>query len=397
MKKAILVGWLKQPEVLVERIQFFLDWKLPQLKALYRTFEFNQTAQEMADWLLEVSAPWIDSVCNVSHAAQSAAGRSTSVGTGTLLTAMENQDEFRKIANEFGATTRPSPAMSATSTPLPPRTILKICVAYEGAHTENPIWPQTAGLKPVYEVMESWSEDITGCRTFAELPKAAQQLIPSSTEEPHHEDCQAYHPCSPCCAWRPCPPSAMTLKSSDIHEGQLMDKAFSFNGFGCSGDNRSPQLSWQDLPAGTKSVAIHPPYDPDAPHRQRLVALAGGASWMSTPLLQLHHYLGIRQQPLHRVLIYAPTIIWVEQGHKQLWWQEKRLAFDQASWLLIPGRSPAHLRAGGPLETALACGYDSPSRFAARFKQEFGLTPYQYLRTCPSSLSLAAAKQVNSY
>ncbi len=66
MKKAILVGWLKQPEVLVERIQFFLDWKLPQLKALYPTFEFNQTAQEMADWLLEVSAPWIDSVCNVS-------------------------------------------------------------------------------------------------------------------------------------------------------------------------------------------------------------------------------------------------------------------------------------------------------------------------------------------
>ena len=43
------------------------------------------------------------------------------------------------------------------------------------------------------------------------------------------------------------PASAMTLKSSDIHEGQLMDKAFSFNGFGCSGDNRSPQLSWQDL------------------------------------------------------------------------------------------------------------------------------------------------------
>ncbi|HAT2711840.1 TPA: helix-turn-helix transcriptional regulator [Aeromonas hydrophila] len=270
---------------------------------------------------------------------------------------------------------------------------------------------------------------------------------------------------------------------------------------------------------------------------------------MSTPLLQLHHYLGIRQQPLHRVLIYAPTIIWVEQGHKQLWWQEKRLAFDQASWLLIPAghqltfvnqpeqgkfrsraltlltpppvewlsaaqagplREPrltvspalafcfelvcsmadrrlneatqvqllqgfyAELQAAGgldllfpahtmtlgerlarylgvepgadhtlegvaphfamsrasmarklaaegrsfrqlltqvrmshaltllqqglaPLETALACGYDSPSRFAARFKQEFGLTPYQYLRTCPSSLSLATVRQVNSY
>ncbi|MGX9079649.1 adenylosuccinate synthetase, partial [Klebsiella pneumoniae] len=67
MKKAILVGWLKQPEVLVERIQFFLDWKLPQLKALYPSFEFSQSAQEMADWLLEVSAPWIDAVCNVSE------------------------------------------------------------------------------------------------------------------------------------------------------------------------------------------------------------------------------------------------------------------------------------------------------------------------------------------
>ena len=54
---------------------------------------------------------------------------------------------------------------------------LKICVAYEGAHTENPIWPQTAALTPVYEKMESWSEDISGCRTFAELPKAAQDYV----------------------------------------------------------------------------------------------------------------------------------------------------------------------------------------------------------------------------
>ncbi|MGL5609177.1 MAG: YbhB/YbcL family Raf kinase inhibitor-like protein, partial [Aeromonas veronii] len=39
------------------------------------------------------------------------------------------------------------------------------------------------------------------------------------------------------------PAFAMTLKSADIHEGQLMAKQFSFNGFGCSGDNHSPQLS----------------------------------------------------------------------------------------------------------------------------------------------------------
>ncbi|WP_279450854.1 helix-turn-helix transcriptional regulator [Aeromonas hydrophila] len=257
---------------------------------------------------------------------------------------------------------------------------------------------------------------------------------------------------------------------------------------------------------------------------------------MNPPLLQQSRYLGVHQQPLHRVLIYAPTIIWVQQGHKQLWWQDRHVLFNKESWLLVPaghqltfvnqpeqgkfsshtltllapppaqwqadaspavmreprlevspalafcfelvctmgsrnlseatqsqllygfyaelhaahalnmlfpvstmslgerlarylsaepaidhtlesiaphfsmsratlvrklaaeGRSFRQLlaqvrmshaltllqRALTPLEVALACGYDSPSRFAARFKQEFGLTPYQYLRTCPS-------------
>lgn len=60
------------------------------------------------------------------------------------------------------------------------------------------------------------------------------------------------------------PAGAMTLSSTDIQEGQLMGKSLSFNGFGCKGENRSPQLSWRDLPAGTQSVAITA-YDPDAP------------------------------------------------------------------------------------------------------------------------------------
>lgn len=37
-----------------------------------------------------------------------------------------------------------------------------------------------------------------------------------------------------------------------------------FNGFDCSGDNKSPQLSWKNVPEGTKSFAITM-YDPDAP------------------------------------------------------------------------------------------------------------------------------------
>lgn len=37
-----------------------------------------------------------------------------------------------------------------------------------------------------------------------------------------------------------------------------------FNGFGCTGANVSPELSWANAPAGTKSFAITM-YDPDAP------------------------------------------------------------------------------------------------------------------------------------
>ncbi|WP_392560788.1 YbhB/YbcL family Raf kinase inhibitor-like protein [Orbus mooreae] len=37
-----------------------------------------------------------------------------------------------------------------------------------------------------------------------------------------------------------------------------------FNGFGCHGENRSPMLAWQDIPAGTEYFAITV-YDPDAP------------------------------------------------------------------------------------------------------------------------------------
>lgn len=58
--------------------------------------------------------------------------------------------------------------------------------------------------------------------------------------------------------------SAMTLTSQDIQEGSRMADTYAFNGFGCSGDNLSPQLSWNDVPAGTKSFAITA-YDPDAP------------------------------------------------------------------------------------------------------------------------------------
>jgi len=52
------------------------------------------------------------------------------------------------------------------------------------------------------------------------------------------------------------------LSSKDI-SGQLSSKEV-FSGFGCKGDNISPQLFWDKVPEGTKSFALTV-YDPDAP------------------------------------------------------------------------------------------------------------------------------------
>ncbi|MDO6684935.1 MULTISPECIES: YbhB/YbcL family Raf kinase inhibitor-like protein [unclassified Agarivorans] len=58
--------------------------------------------------------------------------------------------------------------------------------------------------------------------------------------------------------------NTFTLTSTDIAQGETMNKQQEFTGFGCSGANVSPQLSWLNPPAGTKSFAITV-YDPDAP------------------------------------------------------------------------------------------------------------------------------------
>ncbi|WGV98537.1 adenylosuccinate synthase [Vibrio sp. YMD68] len=253
MKKGILVGWLNQPEVLEQRIQFMLDWKMPQLKALYPECDYTESAAELTAWLLEVTKAWRPFICNVTEPlkalqannenllfeAQLGAGRdlvygeypwttssnvtaayagigsglpalrperviavaksfSSSVGTGTLVTAMEEQDNFRESSNEYGATTgRPRDMgyfdavatrngvelQAATEIALTKIDCLtgmkdlRICVAYDGEHSENPIWPQTADLQPIYEKMQGWDEDITSCRTFESLPQGAKEYI----------------------------------------------------------------------------------------------------------------------------------------------------------------------------------------------------------------------------
>ena len=54
------------------------------------------------------------------------------------------------------------------------------------------------------------------------------------------------------------------LSSPEIKANSMMPKTFEFNGFGCSGENKSPALKWSGAPKDTKSFAVTV-YDPDAP------------------------------------------------------------------------------------------------------------------------------------
>ena len=58
--------------------------------------------------------------------------------------------------------------------------------------------------------------------------------------------------------------AGFTLSSPTVKPGSMLTEAQVFNGFGCSGKNTSPALSWQGAPAGTKGYALTV-YDPDAP------------------------------------------------------------------------------------------------------------------------------------
>ncbi|MGL5249669.1 MAG: YbhB/YbcL family Raf kinase inhibitor-like protein [Enterovibrio sp.] len=57
---------------------------------------------------------------------------------------------------------------------------------------------------------------------------------------------------------------AMTLTSPTFMEGKSLPKSHVFNSWGCTGQNLSPEIRWNDFPKETKSFAVTM-YDPDAP------------------------------------------------------------------------------------------------------------------------------------
>ncbi len=62
----------------------------------------------------------------------------------------------------------------------------------------------------------------------------------------------------------PAQAAGFTLSSPDIAAGGTIPKSFEYNGFGCSGENKSPALHWSGAPKDTKSFAVTV-HDPDAP------------------------------------------------------------------------------------------------------------------------------------
>lgn len=60
------------------------------------------------------------------------------------------------------------------------------------------------------------------------------------------------------------PAAAFELHSPDFTDETPIPERNVFSGFGCTGANQSPALSWTEPPAGTRSLAVTI-YDPDAP------------------------------------------------------------------------------------------------------------------------------------
>lgn len=59
-------------------------------------------------------------------------------------------------------------------------------------------------------------------------------------------------------------PPAFSVSSPDLGTGSF-DAKFTLNGFGCSGANVSPSITWTTLPPGTKSLALQV-HDGDLPN-----------------------------------------------------------------------------------------------------------------------------------
>ncbi len=133
----------------------------------------------------------------------------TRVGSGPFPTELFNEtgETLRKIGHEFGATTgRPRRCgwldmvalkytvmmNGATSLIMMKSDVLdtfdtiKVCVGYELNGEKIDYFPFEASddnIKPIYREFKGWKTDITGCRTYEELPQELKDYITFIEEE----------------------------------------------------------------------------------------------------------------------------------------------------------------------------------------------------------------------
>ncbi len=62
---------------------------------------------------------------------------------------------------------------------------IKFCVAYDldGERLDYPPYDRLEAVQPIYETLQGWNEDLSGCRTRDELPAAAQAYLARIEQE----------------------------------------------------------------------------------------------------------------------------------------------------------------------------------------------------------------------
>ncbi len=128
----------------------------------------------------------------------------TRVGEGPFPTELRDEtgEKLRQVGHEFGTTTgrprrcgwfdaligrytqRVNGVTDFVITKLDTLTgfpVIPVCVAYEVDGVRQDVMPMSQSdfhhAKPIYREFPGWTEDITGCREFAELPQAAQDYV----------------------------------------------------------------------------------------------------------------------------------------------------------------------------------------------------------------------------
>lgn len=101
------------------------------------------------------------------------------------------------------------------------------------------------------------------------------------------------------------PATPFSMTSQDISGERNLAQQQVFEGFGCHGGNISPQLAWENPPAGTKSFAVTV-YDPDAP--------SGSGWWYWTvancPLMPVTQMVKNHLQALCRSVMMSAILVW---------------------------------------------------------------------------------------